>query len=233
MNYMKGIKTRSKKSKNFVVLQEEEKEKEKENNNSDKFKRLGSQSTLRSISNKTIHRSIGTNNNKNVILKMNEMISDYPEKYYKHYLKSDIIKLTKNISVLFIHVIIILVYLDSIHACSKKMSLNECIEKLNMSYYYIVTFECFICGMLISLIIILIILNEIYLFQIYLVIGELIFFICLSNKNDIYANGLFSFNLLLEFMGISSLFLLFFSLFLIKLRKKHYFWATFFFFAFH
>ena len=163
---------------------------------------------------------------------MNEIISDYPEKYYKHYLKSDLFRLIRNIIAIFIHLIIILIYLDSIKACPKKMPLKKCIEKLNISYYYIVAFECFICGVLISLIIISIILKLIHFSQIFIIIAEFILFICLSHKNDIYTNGLFSFELLLEFTGISFPFLLFFSLFLIKLRKKHFFWATFFFLHF-
>ena len=229
---MIGIKLNNRNVKNFEKF-EEEVEKEKENNN-ENFKRLGSQSTLRSSSSKTMHKSIWSiNNNKNVILKMNEMIRDYPEKYYKQYLKSDIKKLIKNICILFFHPIIILIYLDSYHACPKKMSLNDCIEKLNISYYYVVAFESFICGVLMSLIVILTILRIIYFWQIFIVIVELLLFICLGHKNDIYTNGLFSFKLLIEFMGISFMFFLFFSLFIIKLRKRNYFYATFFFFAFH
>ena len=228
---MKGIKAANRKEEGFAQFQEEEKE--NENNYDHNFKRHGSGSSLGSSSCKTIHRSLSDKSNKNVILKMNEMIRDYPEKYYKQYLKSDIIKLIKNLFILLIHIIIIVIYLNSIHSCPKKLSLNECIEKLNMSHYYKITFECFICGVLMSLILILILVRAIYLFQIFIIIGELIIFICLSHKNDIYNNGLFSFQLLIEFMSISFIFLLFFSLFLIRLKKKDYFYSTFFFFAFH
>ena len=228
---MKGIKAANRKEEGFAQFQEEEKE--NENNYDHNFKRHGSGSSLGSSSCKTIHRSLSDKSNKNVILKMNEMIRDYPEKYYKQYLKSDIIKLIKNLFILLIHIIIIVIYLNSIHSCPKKLSLNECIEKLNMSHYYKITFECFICGVLMSLILILILIRVIYLSQIFIIIGELIIFICLSHKNDIYNNGLFSFQLLIEFMSISFTFLLFFSLFLIRLKKKDYFYSTFFFFAFH
>ena len=228
---MKGIKAANRKEEGFAQFQEEEKE--NENNYDHNFKRHGSGSSLGSSSCKTIHRSLSDKSNKNVILKMNEMIRDYPEKYYKQYLKSDIIKLIKNLFILLIHIIIIVIYLNSIHSCPKKLSLNECIEKLNMSHYYKITFECFICGVLMSLILILILVRAIYLFQIFIIIGELIIFICLSHKNDIYNNGLFSFQLLIEFMSISFIFLLCFSLFLIRLKKKDYFYSTFFFFAFH
>ena len=228
---MKGIKAANRKEEGFAEFQEEEKE--NENNYDHNFKRHGSGSSLGSSSCKTIHRSLSDKSNKNVILKMNEMIRDYPEKYYKQYLKSDIIKLIKNLFILLIHIIIIVIYLNSIHSCPKKLSLNECIEKLNMSHYYKITFECFICGVLMSLILILILVRVIYLSQIFIIIGELIIFICLSHKNDIYNNGLFSFQLLNEFMSISFIFLLFFSLFLIRLKKKDYFYSTFFFFAFH
>ena len=228
---MKGIKAANRKEEGFAQFQEEEKE--NENNYDHNFKRHGSGSSLGSSSCKTIHRSLSDKSNKNVILKMNEMIRDYPEKYYKQYLKSDIIKLIKNLFILLIHIIIIVIYLNSIHSCPKKLSLNECIEKLNMSHYYKITFECFICGVLMSLILILILVRVIYLSQIFIIIGELIIFICLSHKNDIYNNGLFSFQLLNEFMSISFIFLLFFSLFLIRLKKKDYFYSTFFFFAFH
>ena len=228
---MKGIKAANRKEEGFAQFQEEEKE--NENNYDHNFKRHGSGSSLGSSSCKTIHRSLSDKSNKNVILKMNEMIRDYPEKYYKQYLKSDIIKLIKNLFILLIHIIIIVIYLNSIHSCPKKLSLNECIEKLNMSHYYKITFECFICGVLMSLILILILVRVIYLSQIFIIIGELIIFICLSHKNDIYNNGLFSFQLLIEFMSISFIFLLFFSLFLIRLKKKDYFYSTFFFFAFH
>ena len=228
---MKGIKAANRKEEGFAQFQEEEKE--NENNYDHNFKRHGSGSSFGSSSCKTIHRSLSDKSNKNVILKMNEMIRDYPEKYYKQYLKSDIIKLIKNLFILLIHIIIIVIYLNSIHSCPKKLSLNECIEKLNMSHYYKITFECFICGVLMSLILILILVRVIYLSQIFIIIGELIIFICLSHKNDIYNNGLFSFQLLIEFMSISFTFLLFFSLFLIRLKKKDYFYSTFFFFAFH
>ena len=228
---MKGIKAANRKEEGFAQFQEEEKE--NENNYDHNFKRLSSGSSLGSSSCKTIHRSLSDKSNKNVILKMNEMIRDYPEKYYKQYLKSDIIKLIKNLFILLIHIIIIVIYLNSIHSCPKKLSLNECIEKLNMSHYYKITFECFICGVLMSLILILILVRVIYLSQIFIIIGELIIFICLSHKNDIYNNGLFSFQLLIEFMSISFIFLLFFSLFLIRLKKKDYFYSTFLFFAFH
>ena len=228
---MKGIKAANRKEEGFAQFQEEEKE--NENNYDHNFKRLSNGSSLGSSSCKTIHRSLSDKSNKNVILKMNEMIRDYPEKYYKQYLKSDIIKLIKNLFILLIHIIIIVIYLNSIHSCPKKLSLNECIEKLNMSHYYKITFECFICGVLMSLILILILVRVIYLSQIFIIIGELIIFICLSHKNDIYNNGLFSFQLLIEFMSISFTFLLFFSLFLIRLKKKDYFYSTFFFFVFH
>ena len=227
---MKGIKAANRKEEGFAQFQEEEKE--NENNYDHNFKRLSNGSSLGSSSCKTIHRSLSDKSNKNVILKMNEMIRDYPEKYYKQYLKSDIIKLIKNLFILLIHIIIIVIYLNSIHSCPKKLSLNECIEKLNMSHYYKITFECFICGVLMSLILILILVRVIYLSQIFIIIGELIIFICLSHKNDIYNNGLFSFQLLIEFMSISFIFLLFFSLFLIRLKKKDYFYSTFFFLLF-
>lgn len=69
---MIGIKLNNRNVKNFEKF-EEEVEKEKENNDGN-FKRLGSQSTLRSSSSKTMHKSIWSiNNNKNVILKMNEI----------------------------------------------------------------------------------------------------------------------------------------------------------------
>ena len=223
---MKGIKAANRKEEGFAQFQEEEKE--NENNYDHNFKRHGSGSSLGSSSCKTIHRSLSDKSNKNVILKMNEMIRDYPEKYYKQYLKSDIIKLIKNLFILLIHIIIIVIYLNSIHSCPKKLSLNECIEKLNMSHYYKITFECFICGVLMSLILILILVRVIYLSQIFIIIGELIIFICLSHKNDIYNNGLFSFQLLIEFMSISFIFLLFFSLFLIRLKKKRLFLFNFF-----
>ena len=139
---MKGIKAANRKEEGFAQFQEEEKD--NENNYDHNFKRHGSGSSLGSSSCKTIHRSLSDKSNKNVILKMNEMIRDYPEKYYKQYLKSDIIKLIKNLFILLIHIIIIVIYLNSIHSCPKKLSLNECIEKLNMSHYYKITFECFL-----------------------------------------------------------------------------------------
>ena len=62
---MKGIKAHNRNVKNFEKFQEEvDKEKENnEENNEEKFKRLGSQSTLRSSSSKTMHKSIWNINN--------------------------------------------------------------------------------------------------------------------------------------------------------------------------
>lgn len=233
MKLIKKIRNINKKQGNFQKFTEE-KEKENTSKPKDQYNVLRSRSSsISSNYNKTIYRTMSNenNNNKKVILKMNEIIKDYPEKYYKNYLKSDLFKLIKNILILFIHPIIIFLYIDSINACSKKISLNECIEILNINYYYKVTIECFICGILISYYLVLIILRVIYLWHFLIIIIELIFFISINHENNLYKNGLFSFKLLLEFMLISFAFFLFFSLFIRNLRKLQFFYATFFFFA--
>lgn len=222
---MKGMKMPG--DNNFQKFQEEDIGK-------NKYNRLkGRSSTTSSTDSKTIHKILSSKSTtKNIILKMNEMKNDYPEKYYKRYLKSDLFNLIQNIIVLVIHLIIILLYLSTIQACPNNISLNECIEKIDIYYYYRIMLECFVCGITISLIIILVLLKLIYLFHIFIVIGEFVIFICVGHKNDIYKNGLFSFKVLLEFMFICFAFFLFFSLFLINLKKKHVFYSTFFFFAF-
>ena len=164
---------------------------------------------------------------------MTEMISDYPEKYYKHYLKTDLIKFIKNSLILLIHPIIIFFYFDSVIACPKKMSLMKCMENLDMNYYFTASLECFICAVLISIYLVMIILRIIYWWHFIVVLIELILFISLFHENDIYNNGLFSFKLLMEFMFISFAFFFFFSLIVIKLRRKQFFYATFFFFVCH
>ena len=236
MKLIKKIRNRNKKQGNFEKFTED---KEKENKPNAQgpytFVRSNSSSTVTSNINKTIYRTMSNENNNNnkVILKMNEIIKDYPEKYCKNFLKRDLFKLIKNILVLFIHPIIIFLYIDSINACSKKKSLNDCIEVLNINYYYKVTIECFICGVMISYYLVMILLRIIYLWHFLIIILELIFFISINHENNIYKNGLFSFKLLLEFMSISFAFFLFFSLFIRNLRKLQFFYATFFFFALH
>ena len=112
---------------------------EKDNKTNNDFNRYNflriNSTTIGSFPNRTIydnhHKTIS---DKNIILKMNEIKNDYPEKYYSHYLKSDIIKFLKNISALFLHIIIIICYISSIKACPDDISLNECIEKIDINF---------------------------------------------------------------------------------------------------
>ena len=170
-------------------------------------------------------------NSKNVILKMNEMMNDYPEKYYKQHLKSDWVKFFVNLIVALLHIIIFLSYFNSVNACSKSLTLNECIEKLDINYYYIVILHCFISAFLIAIILVFIITKIASIYQSPIIVIELIIFIAVNHKNNIYKNGLFSYKVLCYFIGVCFFFLLFFILFLIKLSKRHYFYSVFFFFA--
>jgi hypothetical protein len=217
---MKKIVNRNKKQETYQEFQEEkeqeqEKEKENQSNAQGHYKRLRSRSSS-SVTfnmNQTIHKTMyNKNNNKNVILKMTEIISDYPEKYCKYYLRSELIKIIKNSLVLLIHPIIIFFYFDSVTACPRKISLIECMERLDMNYYFIASLECFICAVLISIYLVMIILRIIYWWHCIIVLIELILFISLFRVNDIYNNGLFSFKLLMEFMLISFAFFFFLSL---------------------
>ena len=232
MKFVKKIGNRNKRQETYQKFQEEEKEKKNKQNSQEQYKiiRSRSSSTISVNINKTIHRSI-PNNNKNVILKMNEMISDYPEKYYKQYLKSDLIIFLKNAFILLLHPLIILLYIDSATPCPKNIPLNECIERLDVNYYYAMALECFFCGILLSLYLVLIILRVIFCWHFYIILLELIIFISLYHENNIYTNGIFSFKLLLEFMGISFIFFLFLAMLINKLRRKQFFSATFFFFV--
>lgn len=223
---------RNKKKDMYKKFQEEEKETSNKFNAKDQYRiiRSRSSSTMSVYINQTIHKTM-PNNNKNVILRMSEMISDYPEKYYKHYLKTDIIKLAKNSIILLIHPIIIFLYIDSATPCSKNLPLNECIERLDANYYYAIALECFFCGMLMSVYLMLIIFGVIIFWHFFVILFELVLFISIYHENNVYFNGIFSFKLLLEFMGISFTFFLLLVLFIIKLKNKQFFLATFFFFA--
>ena len=223
---------RNKKKDMYKKFQEEEKETSNKFNAKDQYRiiRSRSSSTMSVYINQTIHKTM-PNNNKNVILRMSEMISDYPEKYYKHYLKTDIIKLAKNSIILLIHPIIIFLYIDSATPCSKNLPLNECIERLDANYYYAIALECFFCGMLMSVYLMLIIFGVIIFWHFFVILFELVLFISIYHENNVYYNGIFSFKLLLEFMGISFTFFLLLVLFIIKLKNKQFFLATFFFFA--
>ena len=223
---------RNKKKDMYKKFQEEEKETSNKFNAKDQYRiiRSRSSSTMSVYINQTIHKTM-PNNNKNVILRMSEMISDYPEKYYKHCLKTDIIKLAKNSIILLIHPIIIFLYIDSATPCSKNLPLNECIERLDANYYYAIALECFFCGMLMSIYLMLIIFGVIIFWHFFVILFELVLFISIYHENNVYYNGIFSFKLLLEFMGISFTFFLLLVLFIIKLKNKQFFLATFFFFA--
>ena len=223
---------RNKKKDMYKKFQDEEKETSNKFNAKDQYRiiRSRSSSTMSVYINQTIHKTM-PNNNKNVILRMSEMISDYPEKYYKHCLKTDIIKLAKNSIILLIHPIIIFLYIDSATPCSKNLPLNECIERLDANYYYAIALECFFCGMLMSVYLMLIIFGVIIFWHFFVILFELVLFISIYHENNVYYNGIFSFKLLLEFMGISFTFFLLLVLFIIKLKNKQFFMATFFFFA--
>lgn len=231
MNFMKKM-GRNKRKDMYKKFEEEEKETRNKFNAKEQYRiiRSRSSSTMSVYINQTIHKTM-PNNNKNVILRMSEMISDYPEKYYKHYLKTDIIKFAKNSIILLIHPIIIFLYIDSATPCSKNIPLNECIERLDVNFYYAIALECFFCGILISIYLLLIIFRFIIFWHFFVILFELILFISIYHENNVYHNGIFSFKLLLEFTGISFALFLFLVLFIIKLKKKQFFLATFFFFA--
>lgn len=232
-NIQKRIKQKNRNQKRYGSFHEEDTDKQ-ENKNEDNyndtpkysFKKMDSSSSL---GNKTIHKH---HSSKNIILKMNEIINDYPEKYYKKHLKSDWMKFFINLFVSLLHIVIFFLYVNSLNACSQSLTLNECIEKIDINYYYKVYLLCFISAFLISFILVLMIAKFTSIYHSIFIILELIIFISINHQNNIFKNGLFSFRLLLIFMVITFLFLLFFVFFLIKLFKKHYFYSVFFFFAF-
>lgn len=221
----KMLKKRKVRKRTFSPLREEIKEdvKEVEPDHFQSSKKLHTTSSSKTIFQKQ--------NSKNVILKMNEMMNDYPEKYYKQHLKSDWVKFFVNLIVSLLQIIIFLSYFNSVNACSKSLTLNECIEKIDINYYYKVILQCFISAFLISIIIVLIITKIASIYQSPIILFELIIFISINHKNDAYKNGLFSYKILIYFIGFCFLFLLFFVLFLIKLGRRHYFYSVFFFFA--
>ena len=223
---------RNKRKDMYKKFEEEEKETRNKFNAKEQYRiiRSRSSSTMSVYINQTIHKTM-PNNNKNVILRMSEMISDYPEKYYKHYLKTDVIKFAKNSIILLIHPIIIFLFINSATPCPKNIPLNECIERLDVNFYYAIALECFFCGILISVYLLLIIFRIIIFWHFFVILFELILFISIYHENNVYYNGLFSFKLLLEFTGIFFALFLFLVLFIIKLKKKQFFLATFFFFA--
>ena len=223
----KMLKKRNVRKRTFSPLREEIKEEVKEIE-PDHFHSIKKLHTHSSLDSKTIFHKQDSNK---IILKMNEMMNDYPEKYYKQHLKSDWVKFFVNLIVALLHIIIFLSYFNSVNACSKSLTLNECIEKIDINYYYIVILQCFISAFLISIILVLIITKIASIYQSPIILIELIIFISINHKNDIYKNGLFSFKVLCYFIGVCFFFLLFFILFLIKLSKRHYFYSVFFFFA--
>ena len=219
----KGIKKRSQNKLKYGRFYEEGK--------TDSNKRIYTLKRVDSLSGKT-----GTNefyrkqSSKNIALKMNEIINDYPENYYKHHLKKDLIKIIINVFASLLHIIIIISYISSLNACSDNLSLNECIKKLDINYYYKVYLLCFVSGLLISLILVFIIARFVSIFQLPFIIIELIVFICMNHNDNVFKNGLFSFKLLLSFIGISFLLLYLFIFFLVTLGQKQYFYSCLFFF---
>lgn len=224
MNGKKVIKQRNKKMTKYNQFHQEIKESQDDDTNKYGFKKLDSNS---SINNKTIHKG----SSKNVILKMNEIINDFPEKYYHQHLKSDWFKFLLNLIVSLLYIVIFFFYYNSLTACSKNLALNKCIEKIDINHYYKVYLLCFISANLISLILVLIITKFVSIYHSFFIILELVIFIIINHQNNIYKNGLFSFKILCFFIFVSFLFLLFFIFFLIKLGKKMYFYSVIFFFA--
>ena len=145
-NVQKRIKQRNRNQKRYHPFHEEHTEKNenksKDNHNDTpkySFKKMDSSSSL---GNQTIHKSQSSRNT--IVLKMNEIINDYPEKYYKKHLKSDLIKFFVNLFVSLLYIVIFLVYVNSLNACSKSLTLDQCIEKIDINYYYKVYLLCFI-----------------------------------------------------------------------------------------
>jgi hypothetical protein len=208
---------------------------EEDKNESDKHLERTSIKKLKSISVRHHHNNINEifhkQDSKNVILKMKEMINDYPEKYYHQHLKRDLLKTFINLFASLLHIIIIISYISSLNACTDNLTLNECIKKLDINYYYKVYLLCFISGFLISLILVFIIARFVSIFQLPFIILELLVFIILNHNDNVFNNGLFSFKLLLSFSGISFLLLFLFIFFLITLGQRQYFYSIFFFFA--
>ena len=225
--------------------QENENEKEQENENGRRYpyRKLTSSSSSSSgskgsyidhhknSSKNVIYEEHTKQSSKNVILKMNEIINDYPEKYYKKHLKSDWLRFFVNLFSSFLHIVIIFAYITSITSCSKSLTLNECIEKIDINYYFKVGLLCCLSAFLISLILVLIIAKFASIYHLPLIIIELISFIAFNHQDNIYKNGLFSFKLLCSFIAIIFLLLIFFVFFLIKLGTKKYFYSVFFFFV--
>jgi hypothetical protein len=208
---------------------------EEDKNESDKHLERTSIKKLKSISVRHHHNNINEifhkQDSKNVILKMKEMINDYPEKYYHQHLKRDLLKTFINLFASLLHIIIIISYISSLNACTDNLTLNECIKKLDINYYYKVYLLCFITASLISLIIVLMINKFASRIHSIFIVLELIIFISINHENNIYKNGLFSFRLLCSYIATNFLFLLCFVYFLIRLSKRQYFYAVFFFFA--
>lgn len=205
----------------------------KEKDQSDHHYRYRKTNSSSSLGKFTIYENNHKEHSKNVILKMDEIINDYPKKFYKSHLKRYWAKFFMNVFASLLHPVIILLYLSSLTACSKNFTLDECIEKIEINYYYRVYLLCFISGSLISLILVFIAVKFASIYHLPFIILELSAFILINHEDNIYKNGLFSFHLLCYSILISFLLLLFFILFLIKLGKKHYFYSVFFFFAFH
>ena len=226
MKEKKGMNQRNKKYTNFGQFHQEIKENQEDDMNKYGFKKLDSNSSI--SNNKTIHKR----SSKNVILKMNEIINDFPEKYYHQRLKSDWLKFFTNLFVSMLYIVIFLLYYNCINACSKNLTLNECIDQIDINYYYKVYLLCFVSANLISLIIVLMIAKFASIYHSIFIILELTIFIIINHQNNIYTNGLFSFKILCFFIFISFLFLIFFEFFLIKLGKREYFYSVIFFFAF-
>ena len=145
---MKGKKQKNSFKRSFSPLREEAKiehndqnEQNEQNGQNEQVSNMNQYSSkkLQSFSsseNSKITTIFHKQDSKNVILKMKEMMNDYPEKYYKRYLKSDWVKFFINLFVALLHLIIILLYINSLNACPKSFTLNDCIEKINIYYYY-------------------------------------------------------------------------------------------------
>lgn len=241
----KGIKQKIQNKKKFGPLHEETENQESEHNHEKDngnmegypYRKLASGSKSlymdynRSSSKNVIYEDHHKQSSKNVILKMNEIINDYPEKYYKRHLKSEWLRFFVNLFSSFLHIAIVVAYITSVNSCSRSLTLNECIEKIDINYYFKVCLLCFLSAFIISFILVLIIAKFTSIYHLPFIILELISFVSFNHQDNIFQNGLFSFKLLCFFIATIFLFLIFFVYFLIKLGTKRYFYSVFFFFV--
>lgn len=161
-------------------------------------------------------------------LSMTEFSEDYPELKTEKERKLFIKKTLNILSILLIIINSIMYYL-SLEGCSKDSSLNTCIEKLNIIYFYNLFIQCFCSSFLSTIVIFFVISKYSSIYNVLIVLIQIICFYYIDHENNLHSHGIVNFiffiiSLCLQLLISTIIY------FMIKYYKDQIIYMTYFFF---